>query len=230
MTAPEHLQQDSLDTSVSVADIGTVESVEGIPMVYGGTYDEAEYKDPRNEFETVDGMPVYYGGDLDYSDCENPRDIDYEAWVDWCDFDTLDWYCVFFPDDGETQLPVIDCASVLMEGDMAEPLRLRQDSRDASVSVADINSDPELDFLSPGTVQVEGIILHMEREDSRTDAFRELPRDSGGPSGDLGLTDRGEPNIWSQDNVVAISDVRVRSGMLCLLNFPVQGTPYDCPL
>ena len=150
-------------------------------MIYGGTCDEAEYKDPRNEFETVDGMPVYYGGDLNDSDCENPRDIDYEAWVDWCDFDTPDKYCGFFPDDGETQLPVIDCASVLMEGDMAELLRLRQDSRDASASVADIKSDPVLDFLNPGTVRGEGIILHMERDDSQTNAFQELPRDSSGP-------------------------------------------------
>ena len=83
------------------------------------------YKDPRNEFETVDGMPVYYGGDLNDSDCENPCDIDYEAWVGWCDSDTLDRYCGFFPDDGETQLPVIDCTPVLRKGDMAEPLRLR---------------------------------------------------------------------------------------------------------
>ena len=66
-----------------MADIGTVETVEGIPMVYVGAYDETEYKDPRNEFETVDGMSVYYEGDLNDSDCENPRDIDYEAWVDW---------------------------------------------------------------------------------------------------------------------------------------------------
>ena len=54
-TAPVRLQHESLDASVSVADIGTVETVEGIPMVYVGTYDETEYKDPRNEFETVDG-------------------------------------------------------------------------------------------------------------------------------------------------------------------------------
>ena len=56
--APVHLQQDPLDTSVSVVDIGTVEPVEGIPMVCGGTYIEAEYKDPRNGFETVNGMLV----------------------------------------------------------------------------------------------------------------------------------------------------------------------------
>ena len=74
----------------------------------------------------------------------------------------------------------------------------------------------------------------MEGEDSRTGAFQELPRDSSGPSGNLGITGHGEPNIWSWDNVVAISDVRVRSGMFCLLNFscpgnsvlPVVGGPY----
>ena len=72
MAAPICLQQDSWDASVSVADIGTIETAEGIPVVYGGNYDEADYKDPRNEFETVDGMPVYYGGDLNDSDCEDP--------------------------------------------------------------------------------------------------------------------------------------------------------------
>ena len=69
--------------------------------------------------------------------------------------------------------------------------------------------------------------LHMEREGSRTNDFQELPRDASGPSCDLGGTGREEPNIWSQDNVVMISDVKVRSGMLCLLNFSCL---YDCPL
>ena len=49
-----------------------VETVEGIPVDYGGDYDDSDYKDPRNEFETVDGMPVYYGGDFNNSDCEDP--------------------------------------------------------------------------------------------------------------------------------------------------------------
>ena len=77
----------------------------------------------------MDGIPVYYGGVLNYSDYEDPLDIAYEAWVDWCDFDTPDRYCGFFPDDGEAQLPVTDWASVMVEGEMAEPIRLRQDSR-----------------------------------------------------------------------------------------------------
>ena len=210
-TAPVRLQQDSWDTSVLVADIWTAE---GIPVVYGGNYDKADYKDPRHELETVDGMPVYYGGDFNDSDCVDPRDIDYEAWVDWYDFDTPDRHWGVFLDDGETQLPVTDCVSV---------------------SVGDIDSGPVLDFLSPETVRREGMELHMEREGSRTNDYQELPQDSSGPSCDLGVTGRGEPNIWSQDNVVVISDVKVRSGMLCLLNFscprnsvrlPVVGGPH----
>ena len=132
----------------------------------------------------------------------------------------------FIPDDGETQLPVIDCTSVLSEGDMAEPLRLRQDSWDASVSGADVNSDLLLDFLKPETDRGIGIQLHMERILGLT----LLPRDSSDPSGDLGPTGSGEPNIWSQVNVVAISDVRLRSGMLCLLNFSCPGNSVRLPV
>ena len=132
--APIRLQQDSWDASVSVADIGTVVTAEGIPVVYGGDYDEADYKDPQNEFETVDGMPVYYGGDFNDSDCEDPRDIAYEDWVEWCVFNGPDGYCGFFPDDGEAQLPVIDCTSVMVVRETAAPIRLQQDSWDASFS------------------------------------------------------------------------------------------------
>ena len=49
-----------------------VETVDGIPVDYGGDYDDSDYRDPRNEFETVDGMPVYYSGDYNDSDCEDP--------------------------------------------------------------------------------------------------------------------------------------------------------------
>ena len=60
------------------------------------TSDDSEYMVPRNEFETVDGMPVYYGGDLNDSDCEDPRNLAYEDWVEWCDFNAPDGYCGFF--------------------------------------------------------------------------------------------------------------------------------------
>ena len=51
----------------------------------------------------------------------------------------------------------------------------------------------------------------------------------------MGATDSGEPDICSQDNLVAISDVRVCADMLCLLQFscpensvqwPVVGEPH----
>ena len=67
---------------VAIIVVDEVETVDGIPVDYGGDYDDSDYKNPRNEFETVDGMPVYYGGEFNDSDCEDPCDIDYEEWVD----------------------------------------------------------------------------------------------------------------------------------------------------
>ena len=83
--------------------------------------------------ETVDGIPVYYSGDYDDSDYEAPRDIFYEEWVDCCDFNAPDGYYVFFPDDGEAQSPVSNCASVTSVEKTATPVRLQQDSWGASV-------------------------------------------------------------------------------------------------
>ena len=71
------LQQDSGDAYVSVADIETVETAEGIPVIYGADCDDSDYRDPRNEFETVNGVPIYYGGGLNDPDCTDPQDIDY---------------------------------------------------------------------------------------------------------------------------------------------------------
>ena len=45
-----------------------------------------------------------------------------------------------FPDDGEAQLPVTDCTTVMVVGETAEPRPLQQDSWDASASVADIET------------------------------------------------------------------------------------------
>ena len=43
--------------------------------------------DGGGEFETVDGMPVCYGGDLYDSDWEDPRDLAYAEYVDRYNFD-----------------------------------------------------------------------------------------------------------------------------------------------
>ena len=125
---------------------GEVETVEGIPVDYGDDSDDSEYKDTRNEFKTINKMPVYYGGDFNDSDCEDPRDLAYKDWVDWRDFNSPDGYCGFFPDDWEAQLPVTDCASVMVVGETAAPIRLQQDSWDASVSVADIDPGRQWTF------------------------------------------------------------------------------------
>ena len=65
---------------VAMVEVDAVQTVEGIPMDNDG---DCDIRDPWNDFETVDGIPVYYGGDFNDSDCEDPRDLAYEDWVDW---------------------------------------------------------------------------------------------------------------------------------------------------
>ena len=139
---------DVLDSPDLVAMVGVdaVQTVEGIPMDYG---DDCDIWDPRNDFETVDGMPVCYGGDLNDLDCEDPRNLAYEDWVYWYNFNTPDGCCVSFSDDGEARLPNTKCAPVMMIGEEAQPARLRQDSLDAPVAVRDVGI----------MVPVEGILM-----------------------------------------------------------------------
>ena len=101
------VRQYLLETSVPVMDIWITVPVGDIPVAGDDATITAESKDPQNEFETVHGMPVYYGGDLNDSDWETPGDNDYGTWEDWCDSDIQDRYCIFPPDDEDTQLPVI---------------------------------------------------------------------------------------------------------------------------
>ena len=144
--------------------------------------------------------------------------------MDWGDFNAPDGYRGFFPFDEKAQLPVTDCASVMVVADNKDPW-------EASVSVADIDpGTPVMDYMRPETVRGEGMKPPMVREDSRNNDFQEFPWDSSGLSCDLGVTGSIEPDIWSQDNVVAVSDVRVRSGMLCLLNFTCPGNSVRLPV
>ena len=78
---------------------------EDAPMDCDSDCDCAE-RDILNEFETVNGMPVYYGGDLYDSDWEDPRDLAYVDWMDWCDFSTPEEYGVDLPDRNDTGLPL----------------------------------------------------------------------------------------------------------------------------
>ena len=84
------------------------------------------------------------------------QDIDYEVWMDWHDFSEPDEDCGFFPDDevaqfspndGEAQWPVTDSASMMGMKATAAPIRLHQDLWEASVSGADIDPGPFVDFL-----------------------------------------------------------------------------------
>ena len=68
---------------VAMVGIDAVHTGEESPM---DCDDDDGMWDPRNDFETVDGMPVYYGGDFSDSDCEDPGDVAYEDWLDWYNF------------------------------------------------------------------------------------------------------------------------------------------------
>ena len=81
-----------------MVEVDAVQTGEGIMM---DCDDDGDMRDPQNDFETVDGMPVYYGGDFDDWDCEDPRDLAYEDWVDWYNFNAPEGGYVDLPDKGE---------------------------------------------------------------------------------------------------------------------------------
>ena len=89
--------------------------------------------------ETVDGMPVYYGGDLydlydsDDSDWENPRDLAYAEYVDQYNFDVPEGF----------ELKVFDRSKpvdvpVMMVGEVTGPGHVRQKLSSCSLPGADI--------------------------------------------------------------------------------------------
>ena len=86
---------------VTMVGISTARMGEDAPMDCDSDCDCAD-RDILNEFETVNGMPVYYGGDLHDSDWEDPRDLAYVDWMDWCDFNTPEEYGVDLPDRQDT--------------------------------------------------------------------------------------------------------------------------------
>ena len=118
---------------------------------------------------------------------------------------------------GRPQLPVSNCASMTTVEEMAMLVRLRQDSWGATVSAADYDPGPVMDFLGPPCCRGP-----TEMEDSRNPDLQECLWDSSGPSCDLGVTCGMELGIWPPDTVVAISEKGVRSGMMCLLNFKLS--------
>ena len=54
--------------------------------------------------------------------------------MNWYNINAPDGCCGNFPDDGEVRLP----STVMVVGEMAPPVLVRQDSLDASVAVMDI--------------------------------------------------------------------------------------------
>ena len=149
--------------------------------------------------------------------------------MDWCDFNAPDGSYGFFPEDGsygffpedgEAQSPVSKLCSVTAVEETATPVRLQQDLWCASVSAADIDPGPVMDFLPPPPPP--RCQVPTEMEDSRIPDFRECPRDSCDPSGDLDVAYSMGTDMWPPDTVVAISGKRVCYGMMCLLNYNCQ--------
>ena len=105
---------------VAMVGVDAVQTGEGIPM---DCDDHCDMRDPRNDFVTVDGMPVYYGGYFNDSDCEDPRDLAYEYWVDWYNFNAPEGCCVDLPDKGEVRLPNAMGATVMMVGEVVQSAR-----------------------------------------------------------------------------------------------------------
>ena len=109
----------------------------------------------------------------------------------------------------EAQLPVSNCASMTVVEETATPVRLQQDSWGASVSAADIDLGPGMDFLGPPCCWGP-----TGMEDSRNPDLQESLRNSSGRSScDLGVTCKIESDICPPDTVVAISEERVCSGI-----------------
>ena len=94
--------------------------------------------DPRNDFETVDGMPVYYGGNFDDSDCEDPRDLAYEDWLHWHNINAPEGCCVDLPWKGDDRLPNALHSAVMMVGAAAQPAYVQRDLLATSVPMMDI--------------------------------------------------------------------------------------------
>ena len=107
---------------------------------------------------------------LDISDYEDPRDFYRDEWLDSCELNASDGSYGFFPEDGEAQLPVSKCTPGTAVEEMATPVRLQQDSWDTSVSLADIDLGPVMDFLGPPCCRGP-----TEMEDSRIPDFQEYP-------------------------------------------------------
>ena len=138
---------DVLDSRAVVAMVGIDMAQMGEDAPMDCDSDCAE-RDILNEFETVDGMPVYYGGGCYDSDWEDPRDL---AYVDWVDFNAPEEYGVDLPDMEDIGLPKAANATVMMVGEVASPGHASQDLSSYSLPAADmVITEPVADILIVG--------------------------------------------------------------------------------
>ena len=107
------------------------------------------------EFETVDGMPVYYGGDCHDSDWEDPRDLAYADWVDLYNFNAPKGYGADIPDMEDTGFPKAVDTTVMMVGEVASPGHEHQELSSYSLPAADMAiTEPVVDILIEGRVSL----------------------------------------------------------------------------
>ena len=147
---------------VAMLGIDTVQMGEDAPMDCDSDYME---RDILIEFETVDGMPVYYGGDCYDSDWEDPRDLAYVDWVDWSDFNAPEEYGGDLPDMQDIGLPKAVDATVMMVGEVTSLGHERQELSSYSLPAADmVITEPVADILIVG----RDIPVMAESPDNRT--------------------------------------------------------------
>ena len=115
----------------------------------------------------VDELPVYYGGDLwnpdgsdfDYSDYyddqselsdyEDPRDFFRDEWLDSCEFHAPNGSYFSVSEVGQASFPVSGYTAGTDVEVSVTPVKLQQDSWDASFSTVVIASSPVVDFFGP---------------------------------------------------------------------------------
>ena len=76
--------------------------------------------------------------DFNDSDCEDPRDLAYEDWVNWYNFNAPEGYCVDLPDKEKVRISNAIDTTVMMVGEVAEPAHVQQDLLETSLPVTDI--------------------------------------------------------------------------------------------
>ena len=113
---------------------------------------------------------------------------------------------------------------------MDEPLRVRLDNWDASVSVMYIDPVPVVAVLSPETIRNNEIHMHQLEEKCLTKVSSVLPLNVCDLSAEMGPMDTAGLPIRPQDTQIMISDGQWGEDLLCLLIFSSLGNAVNLPV